>query len=73
MLVQTLIMVKYLFCKYFCKYPRVLVDTREYKKNRRVPHNGYLTNMGTGTGGIFIQRVGYRRTIIRTLPAPLTS
>ena len=25
------------FLKYFCKYPRVAVDTRGYEKNRRVP------------------------------------
>jgi len=29
--------------------------------------------MGTGTGRIFIQRVGYKGTTTRTLPAPLTS
>jgi len=29
--------------------------------------------MGTGTGQIFIQRVGYEGAAIRTLPAPLTS
>jgi len=37
LLIQALIMVKYLFFKYFCKYPRVPVDTRGYEKNRRVP------------------------------------
>ena len=43
------------------------------KKIDGYPHNGYLTDMGTGTGRIFIQRVGYEGTTTRTLPAPLTS
>jgi len=30
-------MIKYLFFKQFCKYPRIPVDTRRYEKNRRVP------------------------------------
>jgi len=29
--------------------------------------------MDTSTGQIFFQRVGYRRTTTRTLPAPMTS
>jgi len=36
------------------------------------PHNGYPTDMGTGTGQIFIQQVGYGGATTRTLPAPLT-
>ena len=43
------------------------------KKIDRYPHNGYPTNMGMGTGRIFIQRVGYEGATTRTLPAPLTS
>jgi len=43
------------------------------KKIGGYPHNGYPTDMGTGTGRIFIQRVGYGGTTTRTLPAPLTS
>jgi len=56
------------------------VNTRGYpcipaymKKVDRYPHNGYPTNMGTDTGQIFIQRVGYGGATTRTLPAPLTS
>jgi len=56
------------------------VNTRGYpwipanmKKIDGYPHNGYLTDMGTGTGQIFIQRVGYEGATTRTLPAPLTS
>jgi len=49
------------------------VDTRGYEKIDGYPHNGYLTDMGTGTGQIFIQRVGYGGATTRTLPAPLTS
>jgi len=37
------------------------------------PHNGYPTDMGTGTGQIFVQRIRYGGTTTRTLPAPLTS
>jgi len=43
------------------------------KKIDGYPHNGYPTDMGTGTGQIFIQRVGYGGATTRTLPAPLTS
>ena len=43
------------------------------KKIDGYPHNGYPTDMGTGTGRIFIQRVGYGGATTRTLPAPLTS
>jgi len=43
------------------------------KKIDGYPHNGYPTDMGTGTGRIFIQWVGYEGTTTRTLPAPLTS
>jgi len=42
------------------------------KKINGYPHNGYPTDMGTGTGRIFIQRVGYGGATTRTLPAPLT-
>ena len=37
------------------------------------PHNGYLTDMDTGTRQIFIQWVGYGGATTRTLPASLTS
>ena len=43
------------------------------KKIDGYPHNGYPTDMGTGTGRIFIQRIGYGGATTRTLPAPLTS
>jgi len=43
------------------------------KKIGEYPHNGYPTNMGTGTGQIFISWVGYGGAVTRTLPAPLTS
>jgi len=43
------------------------------KKIDGYPHNGYPTDMGTGTGRIFIQRVEYGGAATRTLPAPLTS
>jgi len=55
----------YLFI-FFCKYPRVPVDS---KKLCWYPHNGYPTNMNTGTG----QRVGYEGVTTRTLSTPLTS
>jgi len=42
------------------------------KKIDGYPHNGYPTDMGTGTRRIFIQWVGYGGTTTRTLPAPLT-
>jgi len=41
------------------------------KKIGGYPHNGYPTDMGTGTGRIFIHRVGYEGVTTRTLPAPL--
>jgi len=43
------------------------------KKIDGYPHNGYSTDIGTGTGHIFIQRVGYGGGTTCTLPAPLTS
>jgi len=43
------------------------------KKIDGYPHNGYPTDMGTDTGQIFIQRVGYEGATTRTLPTPLTS
>ena len=43
------------------------------KKIGKYPHNGYPTDMGTGTGRIFIQHVGYEEATTHTLPAPLTS
>jgi len=59
--------VKYIF---LFVYPQVPVDI---KKLCGYPHNGYLTDMGTGTGQIFIQWVGYEGATTYTLPAPLTS
>jgi len=41
------------------------------KKIDGYPHNGYSTDMGMGTGQIFIQRVRYGGATTRTLPAPL--
>jgi len=56
------------------------VNTRGYswipanmKKIDGYPHNGYPTDRDTGTGQIFIQRVGYGEATTRSLPAPLTS
>jgi len=43
------------------------------KKIDGYPYNGYPMDMGTGTGRIFIQRVGYEGATTRTLRAPLTS
>jgi len=51
-------MIKYLFLNNFANirgYPWIHVDM---KKIGRYPHNGYSTDIGTGTGQIFIQRVG---------------
>jgi len=45
----------------------------DMKKIDGYPYNGYPTDMGTGTGQIFIQQVGYEGATTRTLPAPLTS
>jgi len=56
----------------FCKYPLVSLDTRRYKKISGYPHNGYPTDMGIGTGLIFIQWVGCEGVITRTLSVPLT-
>jgi len=36
-------------------------------------HNGYSMDMSTGTGQVFIQRVGYGGATTRTLSTPLTS
>jgi len=47
LLIQALVMVKYLFFKYFCKYPRVPMDTRGYEKIGG-------TDMGMDTGRTFI-------------------
>jgi len=56
------------------------VNTREYpwipadmKKIDGYPHNEYPTDMGMGTGRIFIQRIGYEGATTHTLSAPLTS
>jgi len=49
------------------------VATVDMKKIDRYIHNGYPTDMDTGTRWIFIQRVGYGRATTRTLPVPLTS
>jgi len=43
----------------------------DMKKIDGYPHN--TRRMDTGTGWIFIQRVGYGGATTRTLPAPLTS
>jgi len=43
------------------------------KKIGKYPLDGYPTNIGMGTGRIFIRQVGYGGTTTRTLPAPLTS
>ena len=53
-----------------CWYPWISADM---KKIDEYPHNGYPTDMSTGTWQIFIQRVRYRETTTRTLPALLTS
>jgi len=66
-------MIKYLFLNNFVNthgYPWIPADM---KKINGYPHNRYPTNMGTGTGRIFIQRVGYGGATTRTLPASLTS
>ena len=47
-------------------YPWIPVNM---KKIGGYPHNGYPTNIGMGTGQIFIQRVGYEGTSTHTLPA----
>jgi len=66
-------MIKYLFLNNF-------VNTREYpwipanmKKIDEYPYSGYPTDMGMGTGRIFIQRVEYGGATTGALPAPLTS
>jgi len=66
-------MIKYLIFKYF-------VNTREYswipadtKEKGGYSHKRYPTDMCTGTGRIFIQRIGYGRATTHTLPTPLTS
>ena len=51
-------------------YPWIPADM---KKIDGYSHNEYLMDMGTGTGRIFIQWVGYGGATTRTLPAPLTS
>ena len=51
-------------------YPWIPADM---KKIDGYPHNRYPTDMGMGTGQIFIQRVGYGGATTRILPAPLTS
>jgi len=51
-------------------YPCISVDN---KKLCGYLHNRYPTNMGTGTGWIFIQRVGYEGATTCTILAPLTS
>ena len=53
-----------------CGYPWIPADM---KKIDGYLHNGYPTNMDTGTWRIFIQRVGYGEATTRSLPAPLTS
>jgi len=51
-------------------YPWIPADM---KKIGGYPHNGYLMDMDTGMGKIFIQRVGYELATTRTLLVPLTS
>jgi len=58
----------------------IYVNTRGYpwipanmKKIDGYPHNRYPTDMDTGTGQIFIQRIGYGGGTTRILPIPLTS
>jgi len=51
-------------------YPWIPTDM---KKIGGYPHNGYSTDMGTGTGQIFIQRLRYGGATTCTLPTPLTS
>jgi len=66
-------MIKYLFLNNFVNirgYPWIPADM---KKIYGYSHNGYPTDMGMGTGQIFIQWVRYKRATTRTLPAPLTS
>jgi len=43
------------------------------KKIGGYPHNGYPTNIGTGTGRIFIQWVRYKRVTTSIISASLTS
>jgi len=45
----------------------------DMKKIGGYPHNGYPTDMDTGTEQIFIHWIRYRGTTTRTLPALLTS
>jgi len=66
-------MIKYLFLNNFVNIREYSWIPADMKKLDGYPHNGYPTDMGTGTRQIFIQRVGYGRAITRTLYAPLTS
>jgi len=50
-------------------YPWIPVDIKNIGGYQ---HNGYPTDIGTGTRHIFIQRVGYGGATTRTLPASLT-
>ena len=53
-------------------YPYLWIPA-DMKKIDGYAHNGYPMDMDTGTGRIFIQRVGYGEATTRSLPAPLTS
>jgi len=66
-------MIKYLFLNNFANTRGYLWIPADMKKIGGYPHNGYPTDMGTGTRQIFIQRVGYGGATTRTLPALLTS
>jgi len=51
-------------------YSWIFVDIKKLCGN---PHNKYPTDIGTGTGQIFIQSIGYEGATTYTLPVPLTS
>jgi len=55
---------------FICKYPRVLVDIKKYVSTHIMDT---CTNMGTSTGQIFIQLVGFGGATTHTLLAMLTS
>jgi len=55
---------------FFCKYPQVPWILKKYVSTRITDIS---TDMYTGMKRIFIQRVRYKRVIIRILPASLIS
>ena len=72
LLIQAQVIVKYFFKNTFVNtrgYPWIHADM---KKIGGHSHDRYPTDMGTGMGRIFIQRVGCGGATTRTLPAPLT-